>query len=163
MKYVSKIKRLVLPSDVETHSVNDVGAVVQPPIKKQKVEDQEESQVTDFSKDDDDDAHVAGCETSVVRVWVHLDAESFILTENDKQIIQSGKELTDNHVNFAQKLLKTQYPGLNGVKSTLLLTRLDPLSCTHNYMQIVFTRGNHWFVIATLGCLPGHVTVYDSI
>ena len=163
-KYISKVKRLVLPPDVETRSVNDVGAAVQPPIKKQNVEDQEESQVADFSKGDvDDDAHVAGCETSVIRVWVRLDAENFILTENDKQIIQSWKELTDNHVNFAQRLLKKQYPGLNGVESTLLLTRSDPLSCTHNYKQIVFSRGDHWIVIATLGCLPGHVTVYDSI
>ena len=156
-KYVSKIKRLVLPPVTEPHH-NDVDATVQPPIKKQKIED--ESQVTDLSKDDD-----VGCEleaSAPTRVWVCLDG-SYILTENDKRIIQSGEELTDNHVNFAQRLLKKQYPGLNGLESTLYLTRSDPLSCTHNYMQIVFSRNSHWIVIATLGCLPGHVNVYDSL
>lgn len=32
-----------------------------------------------------------------------------------------------------------------------------------NFIQIVHTRGNHWIVFTTIGSLPSHVIIYDSL
>jgi len=51
--------------------------------------------------------------------WTQHDG--IVLSEHDKVQLCSGKWLSDKHVNFAQSLLKKQFPQVNGLKSTLLL------------------------------------------
>ena len=43
-----------------------------------------------------------------------------LLNTEDKAGFISGQQLNDEHINFAQKLLKAQFPCLNGLRSTLL-------------------------------------------
>ena len=52
-------------------------------------------------------------------LWLRFNS---ILTMNDQLliIIESGMCLIDHHINFAQRLLKWQFPHLNGLRSTLL-------------------------------------------
>ena len=52
-------------------------------------------------------------------------------TEADGNIITSGEQLTDNHINFAHLVLKKQFDKLLGLQSTVLLSRLKaPLPST---------------------------------
>ena len=43
------------------------------------------------------------------------------LTEIDKTRITHGQELSDNLINFAQEILKIQFPNISGVQSTMTL------------------------------------------
>ena len=51
-------------------------------------------------------------------VWVEI--KDISLKTSNKAIIEQGLELTDLHVNIAQKLIQAQYPKMNGLKLSLL-------------------------------------------
>ena len=46
--------------------------------------------------------------------------ENVVLFEEDKLLLLNGAPLTDNHVNFAQAILKTQFTHLTGLNLTYL-------------------------------------------
>lgn len=76
--------------------------------------------------------------------------------------IISGDKLSDLHINFAQQLLKQQFPLLNGLQCTLLQNKEHvgkPLE-----LQVIHccTR-DHWIVASTISCKAGVVSVYDSV
>ena len=77
-----------------------------PPLKKFKLQDSSSS-----SSEPD-------------KVWLRLGGIVLKLTE--KNIITSGGKLTDLHMDFAQKLMKKQFPLLKGLRSTLLQSREEP-------------------------------------
>ena len=53
------------------------------------------------------------------RVWVRCGGR--ILTEADKTVLQqSGMWLNDRHINFAQYLLRCEFPDVEGLQNTLL-------------------------------------------
>ena len=41
------------------------------------------------------------------------------LTDDDKDVITKGSELTDMHINFFQQLLRQQFPSIQGLRSSL--------------------------------------------
>ena len=92
--------------------------------------------------------------------WLTL--ERIDLTETDKTTIIAGKQLTDLHINFAQELLKMQFPLLTGLQSTLIISEHRKWPATSGYLQIMHTRGNHWIVVSNIGCSP-KVQVFDSL
>ena len=74
-----------------------------------------------------------------------------------------GEQLTDAEINFAQSLLKKQFPKLNGLASTLYQTILSEAS-VQNKLQIIHCNSRqYWIVVSTLNCPLGEVKVYDSI
>ena len=78
-----------------------------------------------------------------------------------------GEKLPDLHMSYAQKPLKQQFPGINGLQPTVFqtkMTTIDKEKSTHK-MQIIHTRGNHWIlhVASNIGCEKGRVNVYDSV
>ena len=77
-----------------------------------------------------------------------------------------GEQLTDAEINFAQSLLKKQFPKLNGLASTLYQEKKTILSeaSVQNKLQIIHCNSrHHWIVASTLNCPLGEVKVYDSI
>jgi len=77
-----------------------------------------------------------------------------------------GEQLTDVEINFAQSLLKKQFPKLNGLASTLYQEKNALLSETsvQNKLQIIHCRSRqHWIVASTLNCPLGEVKVFDSM
>ena len=72
-----------------------------------------------------------------------------------------GEKLSDIHINFAQQLLKQQFPQLNGLKSTLLQSKEN----TGEFLpaQIHCHSRDHWIVASTNACKDGDVCVYDSV
>ena len=99
-------------------------------------------------------------ETQVInRPWLSLN--KIELSFADKELIIAGDELTDIHMNFAQAVLKKQFPELSGLHSTLLLPRCSITGT--DAVQILHCRGNHWSVVTSIGCPAGVVKVYDSL
>ena len=84
---------------------------------------------------------------------------------NEEAIIM-GEKLTDIEIDLAQRILKSQFPNINGLRSTLLqckpCTAADQIN--ENKLQIVFCKDrSHWILATTIGCEAGEVKVYDSI
>ena len=57
-------------------------------------------------------------EEALEETWLKLD--KVILKDCDKTVIQNGQRLNDRHINFAQVMLRRQFPHLEGLKLTLL-------------------------------------------
>ena len=80
--------------------------------------------------------------------------------------IVMGKELTDTEINLAQQLLKSQFPGVNGLQSTLLQdkqTILTEKSLRDNIQIIHCKRRHHWVVATMMNCDIYQVKVFDSL
>ncbi|KAL9978130.1 hypothetical protein ACROYT_G015617 [Oculina patagonica] len=81
------------------------------------------------------------------------------LSEKDKNILLSGQKLTDNHISAAQKIIKKQFPHVDGLIDTVLVSNNDiPSPPTQEALQIHHIPG-HWLMSTSFG---GAVTVYDS-
>ena len=94
--------------------------------------------------------------------WIMLN--NIPLNEDDKTIVLSSGWLNDKHINFANQILKKQFPGLTGLVLTLILSQskpLSPISTALRYVQIIHTNGNHWVVASTRR--SPKVRVYDSL
>ena len=95
-------------------------------------------------------------------IWVTF--ERCTLLVDDKVIIETGKQLSDKHINFAQRMIKNQFPSVGGLKSTLLQTRKVKGQRTANSIQIVHCKKReHGVVVSTKWSKNSQVTVYDSI
>ena len=96
-------------------------------------------------------------------VWVTF--ERCILHVGDKLLIESGKELTDKHIHFAQSMVKKQFPPVGGLCPTLLQNASSSRgNRTANTIQIVHCqKRRHWITISTKWCKNNEVVVYDCI
>ena len=77
-----------------------------------------------------------------------------------------GAELSDRHINLAQKILKEQFPNLNGLNSTLLQLKQQKLTedMVKNKLQIIHcSERHHWVTASTVKTAPGVVIVVDSL
>ena len=75
-------------------------------------------------------------------------------------------ELSSDEINYAQELLKLQFPNINGYQSTFLQDK--PLDLTEdavkNKIQIIYCKSqHHWIAASTMQCTLGQVKVYDSV
>ena len=96
--------------------------------------------------------------SSPLQYWTNV--YGITLTKKDLYQIVGGKELSDLHVNAFQNLVKSKFPHIGGLQSTLLQKR-SPLNCADVDMslQIIHTRRSHW---AALQFCDGNVYLYDS-
>ena len=78
--------------------------------------------------------------------------EHIHLTANDKGIITKGLKLTDNHMNFAQTMLRQQFRHVTSLQLTYLLHTAWARQSDVNALQIIHSRGDHWLVMTTIGC-----------
>lgn len=80
----------------------------------------------------------------------------------DLERIIMGEMLTDFEINHAQNLLKSQFPGINGLHFTLLQSKIkEPVK---NKLQIVHCwERNHWITVTTIGCAEGIVKAFDFL
>ena len=53
--------------------------------------------------------------------WAAFPTTQVRLYGEEKGILVSGRKLNDKHINFAQALLKAQYPRMEGLRNTLQL------------------------------------------
>ena len=78
--------------------------------------------------------------------------------------IRTGAKLTDLSINMAQKMLKKQFPKLNGLISTLVQEKKFTYKPTKNQLQIIHSRDDHWIVASSALSKKNEneVHVYDS-
>lgn len=77
-----------------------------------------------------------------------------------------GVELTDKYINLAQRILKEQFPELNGLNSTLLQLKQQRLTeaMVKNRLQIIFCpERHHWITASTVKCVPGVISLFKSV
>ena len=77
-----------------------------------------------------------------------------------------GVELSDLHINMAQRILKHQFPGLNGLESTLFQEKERTLKedNVNNKLQIIHCKQCHqWIVANTVKGRAEEVAVMDSL
>ena len=86
---------------------------------------------------------------------------------NDSEIenIIMGVKLSDLHINMAQRILKHQFPALNGLESTLFQDKEQSLK-EHNVadkLQIIHCKErHHWIVASTVKGRAEEVVIMDS-
>ena len=88
------------------------------------------------------------------------------LSDPEIEELIMGAELTDRHINLAQKILKKQFPSLNGLNSTLLQLKQQKLTedTVKNKLQIIHcSERHHWVTASTVKAAPGVVIVVDSL
>ena len=96
---------------------------------------------------------------SSMTTWLQFN--DIILKESDKHTIESSECLKDQHLNFAQRLLKHQYPKMNGLRLTLLQEQSHS-QATSPALQVLHIKTNHWIVASTKEKGKA-VHVYDSM
>ena len=69
--------------------------------------------------------------------------------------------MNDRHIDFAQKLLKLQFPCVDGFRLTLQQKKKQ--TKIGEGVQIIHCRNEHWIVASTLGCDEDDVHVFDSV
>ena len=92
-------------------------------------------------------------------IWVKV--HDISLTFEDKHILEQGEKLTDKHINCAQRILKLKFPGINGLRLTLLQGQAHKQSTT-NAVQIFHVNDDHWVCGTTVGTTRKEVLIYDS-
>ena len=104
-------------------------------------------------------AEVTESETEIRNVaWIAV--QDIILTEDDEQAVIDGKMLQDQHINCAQMLIHQQFPGVNGLQSSLIQD-IPIKGSNKDAIQIIHVRKNHWVVAVSHKAKS--VKVYDSI
>ena len=106
---------------------------------------------------DCDNSSVTGSKESN-NVWMKI--QDITLTLEDKHIVLDGHRLKDQHINSVHRLLKQQFPSLNGLRLSLLQDEMKGPTC--NAIQILHVMTNHWILTATYKSSK-MVHVYDSV
>ena len=78
----------------------------------------------------------------------------------ETETISCGGKLSDLHINYAQQLLKGQFPNLNGLQSTLFQSKKQARATVKNQLQVIHSREDHWIVASTVGSKDGVVLVF---
>ena len=88
------------------------------------------------------------------------------LHNSEIESIIMGVELSDLHINMAQRILKHQFPELNGLESSLFQDKERPLTKDNvkNKLQIIHCKQcHHWIVASTVKSTAEEVIVIDSL
>ena len=99
---------------------------------------------------------------NTVSQWLFMNVANIALTIDDKADIDNGRWLNDKHIDFAQHLLKSAFPSIDGLKCTLLQSRLK-FNTEEKFVQVLHSRGDHWILVSNIQTGPGKVYVYDSL
>ncbi|CAB3978146.1 Chromatin modification-related YNG2, partial [Paramuricea clavata] len=85
-------------------------------------------------------------------------------TKEDEDIIMKNRWLTDVQIGKAQRLLKQQFPNVQGLQATTLcpLQQFDVMK--GNFVQILHTGAKHWICISNIYCNEMNaIKIYDSM
>ena len=99
------------------------------------------------------------CEHTNDMFWITFGRCTLLMSDKEC-LLTPGSSLTDKHINFAQTLLRSQYPTVYGLTSTLLQYKSSPTKLAMG-LQIIHCRSSHW-VTAYKEDSSREVKVYDS-
>ena len=94
-------------------------------------------------------------------IWLMF--EGYSMTVSDKMcLLQTTDLLNDRHINFGQKLLRSQFEGTEGLINTLFQSKIPTNKITTG-LQIIHDRNNHWIVASTINSDAGCIQIFDSV
>ncbi|XP_068677854.1 uncharacterized protein [Montipora foliosa] len=121
----------------------------------------------DDCHNDDDDDDGADDDISITQVTVGVvDKQSALakLDESDYLTILSPTSwLTGDIIHQAQVLLQKENSAIEGFQRPTLGPVRNFNVVSGEFVQILHTGSNHWVCVSSIGCLPGHVNLYDSL
>ena len=101
-------------------------------------------------------------ETPVEKVWTTIGETT--LLEEEKSILMNREWLNDKIIKAGMHLLKTAFPYISGFQDPMLqVTNTFNIQKSTEFIQCLNVAGMHWITIATVGCTPGTIRVYDSL
>lgn len=75
---------------------------------------------------------------------------TIVLNQDDLNLLSGEMRLNDKHMNAGQFMLKSQFPSIKVLSSTL---RSSCYGCwISQYLQILHCKGNYWFAVSSFGC-----------
>ena len=77
-------------------------------------------------------------------------------------MIEGQRRLNDRHINFAQAMLRSQFPQCAGLRNTLLQHRVE-FNVANKIVHILHTRNDHWVVLFNIHCSGTELLVYDTV
>lgn len=141
---VNKLKKLLMNKCTSEEGTGD------------REESEPESKIIDVEEQEEKDS-------DQVQPW--LMCRGIHLNEERDKIVLQSQQLTDRHIDFAQEMLRIQFPDILGLQSTLLLQtysrKLPKIPKNALFLQIMHSRGNHWIVIYVLA--SSNIQVFDSV
>ena len=108
---------------------------------------------------------VVDSDTPEAEDWIHhnLNNKAVCLYDESRKRIQSGDWLADSEVSAAQEMLKNQFPSVDGLRDTSVVTGDPTTPCTSPFVQILNT-GGHWVCMSNVyAAEKDSIDVYDSI
>lgn len=115
-----------------------------------------------FKKDEEMESPTYLYVSETSEIW--LSDHGYCLTLLDKTKLTNRSMLHDNHINFAQTILKNQFQVAEGLCSSLY--QFKPKSVDRKIkhgLQIVHCRGNHWILASNMTNEEGILNIYDSV
>ena len=86
------------------------------------------------------------------------------LLEYDKNILLDPVGwINDSIINAAQKLLRRQFPSLNGLQDVALGYVMSFEVQMGEFVQILHSLNNHWLAISNIGLQHHSIKVFDSL
>ena len=134
----SVLQHLTEAKQIKVEEISSSAAI--PEVKRIKVEELEDEQI----------------------VWAIFSGTRMQLYSEDKLIIEEQRRLNDRHINFAQAMLRSQFPQCDGLRNTLLQHRVR-LSITNKIVQILHTRSDHWVVVSNICNSRAGLSLYDTV
>ena len=83
------------------------------------------------------------------------------LSHTDREILRNGRWLNDKHINYAQSILKKQFPHLDGWWNTLLLHKEQKK--IKKGVQMIHTHGNHWIIALNVRSSECEIEIFGSL
>ena len=108
---------------------------------------------------------VVDSNTPEAKYWIHhnLNNKAVYLYDESRERIQSGGWLADSEVSAAQQMLKNQFPLVDGLRDTSVVTGDLTTPCTSQFVQILNT-GGHWVCMSNVyAAEKDSIDVYDSM
>ena len=99
-------------------------------------------------------------EYSKEMVWLSFEGYSLKMDEKSC-LVDNNKRLSDLYINFGQKMMKMQFPSIDGFNNMLLQSKVPSTKITVG-LQVIHDRGDHWILAFTVQCPLGGVEIYDS-
>ena len=83
----------------------------------------------------------------------------------DVERVIMGQTLCNEEIIFSQRLLKSQFPEITGLHSTLLQDKSQvSQESNHNKLQVIHcSERHHWITATIIGCELGVTKVYISM
>ena len=101
-------------------------------------------------------------ETPVEKVWTTIGETT--LLEEEKSILMNREWLNDKIIKAGMHLLKTAFPYICGFQDPMLqVTNTFNIQKITEFIQCLNVAGMHSITIATVGCTPGTIRVYNSL